>query len=52
MRGRDPERADDRVPDELLDGAAVPFDRDAHRVEVSIKDPLEDLGVRTLSEFR
>ena len=52
VRRRDPECTDHRVADELLDRAAMPFDRGAHRSEVAVQDASEDLGIRSLSEVR
>jgi hypothetical protein len=49
---RDAERGHDRVPDELLDGAALRLDLDAHGCEERSHDLLEPLRVKPLAEGR
>ena len=50
--GRHAEHGHDRVADELLDGAAVSFERCLHRVEVAPHHPPQRLGVEPLAERR
>ena len=48
--GRHAEHGNDRVADELLDCAAVPFERRLHRVEVAPHHPPQRLGIKPLAE--
>ena len=50
--GRHAEHGHDRVADELLDGAAVSFERCLHRVEVAPHHTPQRLGVEPLAERR
>ena len=50
VQHRYPEDGDDRVADELLDGAAVTLERCLHRVEVPPHDASERLLVESLPE--
>ena len=47
---RDAEHGHDRVADELLDGAAVPLEDRAHRLEPAAHDRAQRLGVEPLAE--
>ncbi len=49
MDARNPEDGHDGVADELLDRAAVAFDRGTHRVEVALHDVSERFRVECLT---
>jgi len=51
MDARDPEDGEDRIADELLDRAAVSFDRGPHLVEVPVEDQAQGLGVQPLAQL-
>ena len=52
MEVGDPEYCENGIADELLDGAAVPFQRVRHRVEVPPHDAAQTLGIEGLAERR
>jgi hypothetical protein len=52
MRDGHTEEADDRIADELLDDTAVLLDPCTRQRVVAAKEPVELLGIETLSELR
>jgi hypothetical protein len=50
MRDRDPKNSHHRVPDELLNGAAVALDDSLHPAEVASKQRPQHLGIGRLTE--